>query len=84
MSKKIGLYVRLDEKVVEWLRKRLPARKGSLSNYIEGLIRREMKLESSEYKEALDKVSEITSVKIDSSEISKIRKELENYALKEI
>ena len=84
MSKKIGLYIRLDEEVVKWLRSKLPAKKGSLSNYIEELIRREIRLESGEYKDFLNEVDKLIDVKIDSSELPKIRKELEDYMLKEI
>ncbi|PCN50730.1 hypothetical protein B6U99_02915 [Candidatus Geothermarchaeota archaeon ex4572_27] len=43
MGEKVGIYLRLSREVVEWLRRRVPARKGSLSGFVESLLRREMR-----------------------------------------
>ena len=80
--KKVGLYIRLSEDVVEWLRRKLPAKKGALSNYIEELIRREMS--HGEIDKLLDEIERLVPNYVSALDIPKMRRKIEERLYKEL
>ncbi len=82
MSQKIGIYLRLSKDVVEWLRRKLPAKKGAISSYIEDLIRKEMNKE--DINKILNEIDRLVIKRIESEDLPRIRRELEKRLMKEI
>ncbi len=82
LMKKVGLYIRLSEDVVNWLRRRLPAKKGSLSSYIEELIRREMSRE--EIDRVYDEIEKLVPRHVEALDIPKLRREAEKRLYREV
>ena len=67
-----------------WLRRRLPAKKGSLSAYIEELIRREMRSERGEIDSALEEIDKLVVKRFEAVDLPKIRGELESILKEEV
>lgn len=79
--RKVGIYVRLSEDVVEWLRRRLPAKKGSLSSYIEELIRRDMAAENIDM--VYSEIERLMPKFVESTDVPRLRRLAEKRLMEE-